>query len=114
MKFVQISIFIIIALTAFSHTSMAQSNTSQEYTGMTKTIEIKVKGVTCAMDLKTISANVEKLEGVESCKPGKKGATSTFNVTMNTALVSEKAIHAAIENTAGCKNPNDRPYKVKG
>jgi hypothetical protein len=41
------------------------------------------------------------------------GAISSFKVTYNTTKVSAKEIHAAIENTSGCENPNDRPYKVK-
>lgn len=78
-----------------------------------KTITVKVKGVGCEQDIKTIAANVAKLEGVISCVSPKKGATTTFTVKMNPALVTEKAINEAIEGTAGCSNPNDRPYKVK-
>lgn len=76
-------------------------------------VVIKVKGVTCAMDLKTIASNVEKLEGVSSCKPLKEGAISTFQVAYNPLKVTEKEIYAAVENTEGCENPSDRPYKVK-
>lgn len=78
-----------------------------------KTITVKVKGVTCSGDLKTIAGNVEKLSGVNHCKTGKMGATSTFEVKFNPSRVSEKEIYAAIENTGGCENPNDKPYKVK-
>ena len=65
------------------------------------------------MALKTISGNVEKLEGVSSCTAGKAGATSSFEVKFDPALVTEKQIYSAIEDTGGCKNPDDRPYKVK-
>ena len=77
------------------------------------TITIKVKGVTCSNDLKTLSDNVKLLMGVSDCKPGKAGPTSVFKVTYNPALVSAKEIYKAIENTGGCSDPNDRPYKVK-
>ena len=40
------------------------------------TITIKVKGVTCSNDLKTLSDNVKELKGVSDCKPGKMGPTS--------------------------------------
>ena len=39
-----------------------------------------------------ISANVEKLNGVSSCKPGKQGTTTTFDVKFNPALITEKEI----------------------
>jgi hypothetical protein len=41
------------------------------------------------------------------------GPTSSFEVKYNPAQISLKAIHSAIENTGGCENPNDKPYKVK-
>lgn len=77
------------------------------------TIKVKVKGVTCNNDLATLSDNVKELKGVADCKPGKAGAVSVFNVTYNPALVSTKEIFAAFENTGGCSDPNDRPYKIK-
>lgn len=77
------------------------------------TITIKVKGVTCSNDLKTLADNVKELKGVSECKPGKMGPTSVFKITYNPALVGTKEIYKAIENTGGCSDPNDRPYKVK-
>ena len=78
------------------------------------TITIKVKGVTCSNDLKTLSDNVKELKGVSDCKPGKMGPTSVFKITYNPALITTKDIYKAIENTGGCSDPNERPYKVKG
>jgi copper chaperone CopZ len=75
--------------------------------------KVKVKGITCAMDLKMISANVEKLQGVDKCETAKQGPTTTFEVKYNPVLVSEKEIYAAIEGTGSCENPDERPYKVK-
>ena len=77
------------------------------------TITIKVKGVTCSNDLKTLSDNVMQLKGVSACKPGKAGPVSVFKVTFNPALVGTKEIFKAIESTAGCSDPEERPYKVK-
>ncbi len=65
------------------------------------------------MDLKMISANVEKLEGVSTCESIKKGPTTTFEVKYNPTLVTDKAIYAAIEGTGSCEDPDERPYKVK-
>jgi copper chaperone CopZ len=74
---------------------------------------VKVKGVGCSRDIAAISKNVEELAGVTTCEVKSKGAISKFLVQFDPALVSEKAIYAAIEGTSGCENPNDRPYKVK-
>lgn len=78
-----------------------------------KTIQVKVKGVTCSTDLKMITTNVEIMIGVKSCKPGKEGATTTFIVVFDPTKISEKEIYAAIEGTGSCENPEERPYKVK-
>ena len=74
---------------------------------------VKVKGITCAMDLKMIAANVEKVAGVRSCEPGNAGATTSFVIMYDPALVTEKDIYLAIENTGSCEAPDERPYKVK-
>ncbi len=103
----------ILGMTISSNISYAQSSTASVQNEVEKTINVKVKGVGCSADIKSISANVEKLDGVSSCKSIKKGATTTFEVVLLSSLVTEESIHAAIEGTGGCKNPNDRPYKVK-
>lgn len=77
------------------------------------TITIKVKGINCNKDLKTLSDNVKQLKGVSDCTPVKAGPTSDFKITYNPALVSTNEIYKAIENTGGCSDPDSRPYKVK-
>jgi copper chaperone CopZ len=80
-----------------------------------QTIKVKVSGITCAGDSKDIQKSVEKVNGIIECKPvGKPSATSVFEITFNPAIVSEKEIRKAVEDTPGCENPDDRPYKVKG
>ncbi len=101
--------FALVLIVWVASASIAFSQTTDN----TKTVTLKVKGITCSTDLKTISASVAELKGVSSCKTGKMGPTSSFVIEFNPALVSEKEINLAIENTAGCKNPNDRPYKIK-
>jgi copper chaperone CopZ len=96
---------VLILCTIFSSNLQAQSNDT--------TITVKVKGITCSSDLKTIKTNIEKLEGVSECNIGKPGATSKFKIQFNPQLLTEKAIYKAIEGTGGCENPEDRPYKVK-
>jgi copper chaperone CopZ len=111
MKFIAQFTMAILFLLAFPIISEAQNNSQADT--ISKTITVKVKGVTCSSDLKTIATNVEKLSGVTSCKSTKMGATSSFEVIYNPAQIAEKEIYSAIESTGGCENPADRPYKVK-
>lgn len=111
MKFIKSFVLAFIVLIATTSIAFAQSTTQK--TDSTKTVTIKVKGISCSMDLKMIVANVEKLKGVSSCKSGKMGTTSSLEVKFNPALITEKEIHTAIENTSGCENPDERPYKIK-
>ncbi len=113
MKFIKLFILAVIVLTITPGIAFTQTTTATQAAETTKSITIKVKGVTCSMDLKTISDNVEKLEGVSSCTAGKAGATSSFEIKFDPTLVTEKKIYTAVEDTGGCKNPDDRPYKVK-
>lgn len=76
-------------------------------------LTVKVKGVGCNTDIKTIKANVEKLAGVTQCNVIKKGAITSFEVEYNAGEINRHKIYATIEDTPGCKNPADRPYKVK-
>lgn len=124
-KFVKLFIFkmmkhlnlfvVAIALVLVSTTAtFAQTETVKiEVADTAKTIQTKVKGITCSTDLKMISANVEKLEGVNTCKAVKNGPTTTFEIVYDPALIEEKDIYAAIQNTGSCENPNERPYTVK-
>lgn len=102
----------IIVLTATANSAFSQT-TSNQTTDSLKTVTVKVKGITCSMDLRMISAHVEKVNGVSSCQAGKQGTTSTFEVKYNPALVTKKDIFEAIENTGSCENPDERPYKIK-
>jgi copper chaperone CopZ len=114
MKLYKIFVLALI-ITAFT-TSNAFSETNETHSiskDSSSTLLVKVKGVGCSSDLKSISNNVEKLDGVSACITKKQGATTTFEVKYNPVLVAEKDIYAAIENTAGCQAPDDRPYKVK-
>lgn len=76
-------------------------------------VVLQVKGVGCNEDVKSIAANIAKLEGVVKCTPLKRGSTTKFEVDYDPELTSLSRIYAAIEDTPGCKNPNKRPYKVK-
>ena len=103
------SIIAVLIFTAIGNKSFAYDKKPLADT----TITIKVKGVTCSNDLKTLSTNVKILTGVSDCKPGKAGPVSVFKITFNPALVGTNEIFKAIENTGGCGDPTERPYKVK-
>lgn len=113
MKFIKPLVFAFAILLSANNSAFAQTTTANQNTDGIKTATIKVKGITCSMDVKMISANVEKINGVNSCKAGKQGPMTSFEVKYNPALVTEKDIYAAIEKTGSCENPDDRPYKIK-
>ena len=114
MKIFKLLMLSIIILAASANIAFSQVTATKavQKTAETKTITVKVKNVTCPVDLKMICDNVEKLEGVSACKVAKKGATTKLDVTM-TSTVKKEDIYAAIENTGTCEDPNDRRYKVK-
>lgn len=113
MKTFKILVLTFVAMTFTANMAFSQATAQVQEENNSETITVKVKGVGCADDIKSIAANVEKLDGVSSCKTLKKGAITKFEIIMSPSLVTEKEIQAAIEDTAGCKNPADRPYKVK-
>lgn len=113
MKLLKSLILVVFALTLSANYAFSQTTSTEKVTDDVKTVTIKVKGVGCSGDLKTIAGNIEKLDGVNSCETGKVGRVSSFVVKYDPAKVTEKTIHAAIEDTPGCQHPDDRPYKVK-
>jgi copper chaperone CopZ len=79
-----------------------------------QTVKLKVSGISCSGDCKDIQKVVGKLNGVSDCKQlGKPSATSVFEVTFDPAVVTEKEIRSKVEDTPGCDNPKEKPYKVK-
>ena len=103
--------FILLLTTAFVLCTAVVSN-AQAQPENTR-ITVKVKGVTCSTDLKMIQANVEKLEGVTECSVGKRGTTTSFEITFNAKTLTEEDLYATIEGTGSCEDPDERPYKVK-
>lgn len=118
MKFIKLSLIVFGMLcigttTVNSQTTASAAEQTEEVATTPKTIKVKVKGVGCARDLQAISMSVAKVDGVSICETLKKGATTTFSVTYNPSLTTEKMIYSAVEDTPGCSNQAARPYKVK-
>lgn len=113
MNFIKSFVFALTVLTATANFALSQTSNAKQTTDSLETATIKVTGITCAMDLKMISANVEKVKGVSSCKTKKQGTTTTFEIKFNPAWVTEKEIFAAIEGTGSCENTEERPYTIK-
>ncbi|MCG9910702.1 MAG: hypothetical protein MH137_05305 [Flavobacteriales bacterium] len=113
MKFIKSFFLAFILLTATAKFAFTQIPTPIQNSDSLKIASVKVKGITCSTDLKMISANVEKVKGVSSCKAGKQGTTTTFEIKYNPTIATEKDIFSAIENTGSCEKPEERPYKVK-
>ncbi len=105
--------FIIFNATAFTANAQNSKETPTE-TQTLQTIKIKVTGITCSGDCKDIQKSVTTLNGVTAARQiGKPSATSVFEITFNPALVTEKQIQKSVEDTPGCDDPAERPYKVK-
>jgi len=114
MKLSNIFVLAIIFMVGTTTVTFAQSTEKKvQITDTTKTLTTKVKGITCSTDQKMISANVEKLKGVSTCKAVKTGPTTTFEIAYNPAVITGKEIKTAIEKTGSCENPDERPYKIK-
>ena len=111
---------LLIALSIFFVSSVSAQTTKENSqavasTQKLQTIKLKVSGITCTGDCKDILKAINKMNGITSCKQiGKSSATSVFEVTFNPALVTEKEIRSKVEDTPGCDNPDEKPYKVKG
>lgn len=104
-----------ISLTsAFAQTSTTNTQTVEQTEQETTSITLKVSGVTCGHDLKTLSERLKSFNGVYNCETvGKRGVKTNFKVDYNPTVITEKDIRKAFESTPGCSDPNDLPYKVK-
>jgi copper chaperone CopZ len=109
------TLLMIVAVAIFSSSASAQTaGQPQAAVQNLQTIKLKVSGITCSGDCKDIQKVLADIKGVNSSKHiGKPTATTLFEVTFNPAVVSEKELRKAVEDTPGCENPDDRPYKVK-
>lgn len=115
-KYLNAMALVFAIVLAFAYTSGAQTPNSQTKSSNSKdtTVTVKVTGITCSEDLKMISGSVEKLSGVSSFKQvGKMSTTSTFEVKYDPAKVSYQEMVKAVEGTASCDYPDQKPYKVK-
>ena len=107
-------VFTFVASSSANAQNIKDQPTAAAQSQKFQTIKLKVSGITCSGDCKDIQKVVAKLNGVTSCKQiGKPTATSVFEVTFDPAMVTEKEIRSKVEDTPGCENPTDRPYKVK-
>ncbi len=112
MKYI-LSFCLFVAVSCFTSTTVMAQTAATSATSSIQSLTVKVTGVGCNTDVKTIGAAVEQLDGVSSCSAAKRGAVTRFVVQYDPQVVCEDDIFQAVENTPGCKNPNDRPYRVK-
>lgn len=111
MKVLRIFAYLLFLLTAYTLPAYSQLQQEQS-TDSLQVSFLKVKGITCSSDLKRISANVEMIKGVTSCKAIKQGPKSVFEVRFHPQIANESMITAAIQSTPDCENPEKRPYQV--
>ena len=113
MKIIKLFFLAFTMMSASANLALSQTTNNSPRTDSIKSVTVRVKGITCSMDLKMITANVEKVNGVYSCTTIKQGTTTTFEIKYSPLVTTEKEIFATIENTASCENPEERPYKIK-
>lgn len=115
-KYFSVSVLLLAISFTVAQVSCAQTPNPQSKNSNPNdtTVTVKVSGITCAGDLKMIASNVEKMNGVSSCKQlGKMSTSTSFEVKYDTAKLSYAEVVKAIEGTASCDHPDQRPYKVK-
>lgn len=79
-----------------------------------KTATIKIKGISCTMDLPIIKKKLVNEEGIDDVAYSEvKSEAVFFTVKYHTAIISEKQIRTTIENAPSCDDPSEKPYKVK-
>ena len=99
---------------SFAQTSDVATQTEQQAEQEKSTVSLKVSGITCGHDLKTLNEKLKAIKGVYNCETvGRRGVKTNFKVDYNPNLITEKEIRAAFEGTPGCEDPNEFPYKVK-
>lgn len=103
-----ISIIVLFIVTGITHLASAQFNNTL------KTATIKIKGISCSMDLPIIKKKLVNEEGIDDVTYSEvKSEAAFFTIKYHTAIITEKQIRAVIENAPGCDNPEEKPYKVK-
>jgi copper chaperone CopZ len=112
-NYISLIVLAVALLTAQYSKAYNISEQAAQTSDSIQTVVLKVKGITCSTDLKMICSSIDKLNGALSCKVLKQGPTTTFEVTYNTKKLAENEIKSAIENTASCEYPDERPYKIK-
>lgn len=112
-----IYVLALVCLTCFTSFSTAAQTTDVSTTSNNQnlqTIKLKVSGITCSGDCRDIEKVLAETKGVQHSKHlGKPTATTSFQVTFDPAVVTEKELRKIVEDTPGCESPDDRPYKVK-
>lgn len=103
-----ISIIIVFATLGLTNTVKAQANDTL------KIATIKIKGISCSMDLPIIKKKLVNEDGIDDITYSEvKSDAVIFTVKYHTSIITEKQIRTAIENAPACDNPNEKPYKVK-
>ena len=88
--------------------------TAQTATDTLKMATIKIKGISCPMDLPIIKKKLVNQEGIDDVNYSEvKSEAVIFTVKYHTSVITEKQIRTTIENAPSCDNPNEKPYKVK-
>lgn len=106
---------LVFTLNSNAQTTTANLENTTEQTEVIPTEKVlKVSGLNCGNDLKTLVNKVADLKGVNLCEPvGKLGAKTKIKVQFDEKTISLDDIKKALESTPSCTSESVFPYKVK-
>ena len=102
--------FITLLLSVFCFISQAKAQSTDTLKSMT----LKIGNLTCDGDMPTIQKNLLNQDGIDEVMfTSRKKEASTFTVLFHSAATDADNIKLAVENTPGCDDPDEKPYRVQ-
>ncbi|WGQ12816.1 heavy-metal-associated domain-containing protein [Sphingobacterium faecium] len=94
-------------------TFVAPKNTFAQKNQDFEKVNIRVQKMTCDGDMPTIKAELLKKEGIMDVTfTRRQRETSVFTIKYFKGVVSKSSIEKHIENTPGCDDKSQKPYRV--
>lgn len=103
--------FGVIAALFIGSTATAQTSGIAD---STKSYIVKVSNLHCNNDMPTIKKQLLNKDGIdEVIFTDISGVSSTFTITYHTSAINPDQIEKTIEDTPGCDDKSEKPYRVK-
>lgn len=90
------------------------SDTHAQSADTLKVVTIEVGNLHCDGDMPTIKKQLLNADGIDEVTfTDRKKQASAFTITYHTAATDPQRLKAVVENTAGCDEPDEKPYRVQ-